>query len=163
MGTEVTAPRGSLHRVISALAKWGLDGRVRMLGESTRTSQDAANALGVKVGQIAKSLLFMAGEEPILVIASGANRVSERKLEAYLSSKVRKARAEEVRDLTGFAIGGVPPVGHKRHLRVMVDEDLLQFAEIYAAAGTPNAVFGLTPKELLEITGGAVLDLKEEG
>jgi prolyl-tRNA editing enzyme YbaK/EbsC (Cys-tRNA(Pro) deacylase) len=105
----------------------------------------------------------MVGEEPILVIASGANRVSERKLEAHLSSKVRKARAEEVRDLTGFAIGGVPPVGHKRHLRVMVDEDLLQFAEIYAAAGTPNAVFGLTPKELLEITGGAVLDLKEEG
>lgn len=156
-----TIERGAMQRVLSALSKWGLDGRIREMGASTRTSQEAADVLGVKVGQIAKSLVFMVNDEPILIIASGANRVNERKLEAHFGSKVRKATADEVRELTGFSIGGVPPVGHKRNLKTVVDEDLLQFTEIYAAGGTPTAVFELTPEELLEITRGAILDIKE--
>jgi len=128
---------------------------------STRTAQEAADTVGTSVAQIAKSLIFLAGGEPILVIASGSNRVSERKVRSHLGAKIRRADAEQVRQATGYAIGGVPPVGHARPLRTLIDEDLLSHPEIYAAAGTPRAVFRLTPQELLEMTRGEVMDLKE--
>ena len=114
------------------------------------------------MAQIAKSLIFLAAGTPILVIASGKNRVSEKKLKAHLGAKIRRANADDVRDATGYAIGGVPPVAHARPLRTLIDKDLLNFAEIYAAAGTPRAVFRLTPAELVRITGGEVMDIRDE-
>jgi len=108
-----------------------------------------------------KSLVFFAGQDPILIIASGKNRVNEKKIRAHIGVKIKRADAVKVRDATGYAIGGVPPVGHARPLRTIIDEDLMAYTEIYAAAGTPHAVFRLTPEELARITGGEVLDLKE--
>jgi prolyl-tRNA editing enzyme YbaK/EbsC (Cys-tRNA(Pro) deacylase) len=108
-----------------------------------------------------KSLVFLAGEEPILVCASGANRVSLEKLAGLLGQPVRKASPDEVREATGFAIGGVPPLGHLRRLRTFIDRDLLQYDEIWAAAGTPRALFRTTPAQLLQMTQGEVADVKE--
>lgn len=152
--------RPAAKRVQEALRQRGMDPEVVEFPRSTRTAQEAAEAVGTTVGQIAKSLVFMAGEEPILIIASGKNRVSEEKVGERLGLKVRKAGAQEVREATGYAIGGVPPVGHTRKLRTLIDEDLMDYPEIYAAAGTPYAVFRLTPRELVEITEGQVCDLK---
>ncbi len=127
---------------------------------STRTSKDAAAALGCSVAEIAKSLIFKAADgRPVLVIASGINRVDEARLRDFLGQAVGRADAEFVRDATGFAIGGVPPVGHALKPIVVIDRDLLQFAEIWAAAGTPNAVFRLTPEDLVRLTGGRIADI----
>lgn len=125
---------------------------------STRTAADAAAAIGCSVPQIAKSLIFRAGvsNRPVLVIASGANRVDEKRVAALVGEPIARADAEFVRTVTGFAIGGVPPVGHATQPIVLVDETLLTFAQIWAAAGTPNAVFRLTPAQLVELTGGRV-------
>jgi prolyl-tRNA editing enzyme YbaK/EbsC (Cys-tRNA(Pro) deacylase) len=139
-----------------------MGGRVVEFQTSTRTAQEAADTVGSTVGQIAKSLVFLAGGSPVLVIASGKNRVSEKKLKAHLGAKIRRANADDVRAATGYAIGGVPPLAHARPLRTLIDRDLLDFAEIFAAAGTPRAVFRLSPAELLRITGGEVVDIKEE-
>lgn len=130
--------------------------------QSTRTAQDAADALGCTVAQIAKSLIFRtrAGQRPLLVIASGVNRVSEERLAAAVGEPIEKADADFVRESTGYAVGGVAPLGHSQPLETYIDEDLLQYAEIWAAAGTPNAVFRLTPAELLRMTGGARLAVK---
>lgn len=149
------------RRVEEALRARGFAVEVQELSQSTRTAQEAAEAVGVSVGQIVKSLVFVAGEEPVLVCASGANRVSLEKLMERLGRAVRKASAEEVREATGFAIGGVPPLGHARRLRTLIDQDLLQYDEIWAAAGTPHAVFRTTPAQLLEMTQGEVVDLAE--
>jgi prolyl-tRNA editing enzyme YbaK/EbsC (Cys-tRNA(Pro) deacylase) len=116
----------------------------------TRTAQDAAAAIGCAVGQIVKSLVFMRGGEPVLVLCSGANTVDEQRL------GLAKADAELVRRATGFAIGGVPPYGHTAPLETLVDEDLMGYDEIWAAAGTPRSVFPLTPAQLLERSGGTV-------
>lgn len=148
----------SARKVQTALAAFGLGLEVRAFDASTRTASDAANAIGCAVGQIAKSILFRAASSgrPVLVIASGANRVDEKKVAALLGEKLGKADAEFVRAQTGFAIGGVPPVGHDVKPEIFVDQDLMAFAEIWAAAGTPNAVFRLTPRDLARITGGRV-------
>lgn len=153
--------RASARRVQEALARLGRDCAVVEFDASTRSSADAAAAIGCSIGQIAKSLIFRAkpSGRPVLVMASGANRVDERKIEAELGEKLGKADADYVRDKTGFAIGGVPPVGHAVEPATFIDRDLLEFAEIWAAAGTPNAVFRLTPAELVELTGGRVIDL----
>ncbi len=147
------------QRVQETLHARGLDVEVIEFAESTRTSADAAAAIGCTVAQIAKSLVFTAGGAPVLVIASGANRVDTKKLAEVAGGKVDRAGAETVRQATGFAIGGVPPVGHATPLPIFIDRDLLGHARIYGAAGTPNAVFPLTPGELVRITGGRVVDI----
>jgi prolyl-tRNA editing enzyme YbaK/EbsC (Cys-tRNA(Pro) deacylase) len=123
---------------------------------STRTAADAAAAIGCEVAQIAKSLIFRGGTSgrAVLIIASGADRVDEKKAAAAIGEPIARADADFVRDATGFAIGGVPPVGHKTKPIVLIEESLLNFDEIWAAAGTPNAVFRLTPSDLVELTGG---------
>jgi len=124
---------------------------------STRTAEDAAGAIGCTVTQIAKSLLFRAQNgRPVLVIASGAHRVDEKRIAALAGEPIARADADFVREATGFSIGGVPPVGHRTAPVVLIDETLMAFSEIWAAAGTPNAVFRLTPADLVELTGGRV-------
>lgn len=151
----------SAQRVQDTLTALGFTNQVVELPASTRTSAEAA-AVGCTVGQIAKSLIFQGSEsgQAVLVIASGANRVDEKKLSARLGEKLQKPDAEFVRSETGFVIGGVPPVGHTRPLTTLIDQDLWQYEEIWAAAGHPNAVFKLTPDELLKMTGGPVLAVR---
>jgi len=151
-------------RVQAALDRFGLGFEVRSFAESTRTSDDAARAIGCELAQIAKSLLFRGRDSgrPIMAIASGANRVDEKKLAALAGEKVRRADADFVREATGFAIGGVPPLRHAQLVATYIDRDLLALAEIWAAAGTPNSVFRLTPAELTRITGGRVADLRRD-
>ena len=124
--------------------------------ESTRTAEDAAAAIGCTVAQIAKSLVFRTKEDnrPVLVVASGTNRVDEKKVGRLLGMKIRRADPDFVREVTGFAIGGVPPVGHSQAPMVLLDDDLKQHDDIWASGGTPNAVFKLTPDQLAELTGG---------
>lgn len=150
------------ERVQAALRQLGLDRQVIELGAEARTSQQAAEALGVTVGQIAKSLVFTLDRRPFMVIASGANRVDERKLAGLAGGRIRRADPETVRQATGYAIGGVAPVGHPGPLDVYVDGDLLGYELIYAAAGAPDCVFPLAPDELVRATGGLVADLKED-
>lgn len=147
-------------RVQAALQAHGLAGEVRELAESTRTAAEAALACGVSVAQIVKSLVFLAGDEPILVLVSGANQADERRLRELTGMPIRRADADAVRAATGFAIGGVPPLGHARPLRVFIDRDLLAYGRLVAAAGTPRSVFPITPADLFRLTGGEVVDLK---
>lgn len=154
----------SARKVQQALQALGLDLQVIELPGSTRTALEAAQAVGCHVGQIVKSLVFKAkrSQRPILVIASGPNRVDERRVEALIGEPLGKADADFVRQQTGFVIGGVPPVGHNQRLETFIDEDLLGYAEIWAAAGTPHAVFRLTPADLVQMTGGRVAAIKQE-
>ena len=154
--------KASAQRVKEALEALGLSFTIREFPESTRTSADAAAAIGCEVAQIAKSLLFRGAESgrPVLIIASGSNRVDEKKAAALLGEKIGRADPDFVRDKTGFAIGGVPPLAHREPPLVLIDEDLFQHREIWAAAGTPNAVFRLSPEDLLPMTEGKVGDLK---
>jgi len=159
----MTNDKGSLsksaQRVQEALERLGLALQVVELPSSTRTAQEAAQAIGCDVAQIAKSLIFNTriSQRPILVIASGSNRVNEKKIAGLVGEKVAKADADFVRQFTGFAIGGVPPVGHLQPIETYIDEDLLVFDEIWAAAGTPHAVFCLTGDDLLALTEGKVV------
>ncbi|MDT7918978.1 MAG: YbaK/EbsC family protein [Meiothermus sp.] len=149
----------SAQKVQEALHRRGFDHlQVQELSASTRTAQEAASA----VGQIVKSLIFRGATStrPYLLLVSGANRVDLPRLEAYLGEQLEKPDAEYVRRVTGFAIGGVPPIGHTQPLEALFDPDLLEYERIYAAAGTPFALFGLSPQELLQLTGGRVLALK---
>ena len=153
----------SARRVQAALADLGLERAVTELPGSTRTAAEAAAAVGCAVGQIAKSLVFR-GErsgEAVLVVASGENRVDVARVAAVLGEPVARPDADFVRAATGFAIGGVPPVGHARPLRTLIDEDLRAFERIWAAAGNPRAVFELAPAELERITGGEVVAIAE--
>lgn len=147
------------ERVQAALDALGLDRKVLTLGVDARTSQQAADALGVAVGQIAKSLIFTVNGSPVLVIASGANRVDERRLGELAGGQVRRANPETVRQVTGYAIGGVPPLGHGMALPVYLDRDLFQYEVVFAAAGVPDGVFPIAPDELERATGGRVADL----
>jgi prolyl-tRNA editing enzyme YbaK/EbsC (Cys-tRNA(Pro) deacylase) len=124
---------------------------------STRTAEDAAAAIGCTVAQIAKSLVFRSGSgRAVLVVASGVNRVDEKRVAALVGEPIGRADADFVREATGFAIGGVPPVGHRTAPVALIDEALMAFGEVWAAAGTPNAVFRLTPADLVALTGGTV-------
>jgi prolyl-tRNA editing enzyme YbaK/EbsC (Cys-tRNA(Pro) deacylase) len=160
----MTQLSSSAQRVQDALNACGVELQVVEMPASTRTSAEAAAAVGCSVGQIAKSLIFRGKESdrPLLVIASGSNRVDEKKLAALFGEKIEKPDADFVRARTGFVIGGVPPVGHTEPLATLIDEDLFQYEEIWGAAGTPNAVFRLTPHQLLEITGSQVADVKRQ-
>jgi prolyl-tRNA editing enzyme YbaK/EbsC (Cys-tRNA(Pro) deacylase) len=152
----------SVRRVQEALAAAGGGHEVIALEQSARTSAQAASAVGCKVDQIAKSLVFrgQSSQRAILVIASGANRVDEGKVAALLAEPVGRADADFVRQRTGFAIGGVAPVAHAEPLTILIDEDLMRWPEIWAAAGHPNTVFKLTPDDLVRLTGGRVAAIK---
>jgi prolyl-tRNA editing enzyme YbaK/EbsC (Cys-tRNA(Pro) deacylase) len=151
----------SAQKVQAALDSLGLSLQVVSLPASTRTSAEAAQAVGCQVGQIAKSIVFRGqnSHRPVLVIASGSNRVNEKKIAAVLGEPLAKADADFVRQRTGFVIGGVPPLGHVERLETFLDEDLLQHEQIWAAAGTPYAVFRLAPADLLKMTGGRVMSI----
>ena len=144
------------ERFQTRLRELGLDAEVRELADSTRTAQEAADAIGVEVGQIVKSLMFVDQESPLLCLCAGDRRVDTEKLGAG----ARQAKGDEVREATGFAIGGVPPFGHATPLRIFIDEDLLAFDAVWAAAGTWNDVFALTPDDLVRASGGTVTDLR---
>jgi prolyl-tRNA editing enzyme YbaK/EbsC (Cys-tRNA(Pro) deacylase) len=152
----------SAQRVQDALCALGLSNQVIELPDSTRTAAEAA-AAGCEVGQIAKSLVFrgQTSGKAVLVIASGANRVDEKLVAARLGEKLQRADPEFVRGQTGFVIGGVPPLGHSQPLRSLIDEDLWHYTEIWAAAGHPNAIFKLTPDELVRMTAGEVMAIKQ--
>jgi prolyl-tRNA editing enzyme YbaK/EbsC (Cys-tRNA(Pro) deacylase) len=152
----------NVERVRAALAERGVTAEPVEFAESTRTSAEAAAAIGTTVAQIAKSLVFLAGDRPALVIASGVNRVDTEKLSRLLGAPIRRADAETVRRLMGYPIGGVPPVGYVEAPRTVIDQDLMAYPAIWAAAGTPNAVFETTPAELARMTGGLVADVREE-
>ncbi len=149
-------------KVQEALAALGIARTLIELPVRARTSREAAAALGVNVAQIAKSLVFTSNGNPVLAIASGANRVDEQKLERLTGGKIRKADAETVRQATGFAIGGVPPLAHAISLPTYIDRDLLTHELIYPAGGLPECVFPISPQELLRATGGRVVDIRQE-
>ena len=153
----------SAARVQALLDAIGLGHRVVEHEASTRTSEEAAAAVGCTVAQIAKSLIFRAKTSgtPVLVIASGSNRVDEKAVGRLIGEKIDRADPDFVRECTGFAIGGVPPLGHAVAPLVLIDEDLVALGEIWAAAGTPNAVFRLTADQLVSMTGGRVAAVKK--
>ena len=150
----------SVERVRLALAQAGVETRIEEFPASTRTAQDAATAIGTSVGQIVKSLVFYAGEAPVLALMSGSNRLDTDLLAGLTDSVIRKAGAEDVRMATGYAIGGIPPVGFARPIPTFIDADLLHYPEIWAAAGTPHHVFRITPSELVRVTNGTVRELR---
>jgi prolyl-tRNA editing enzyme YbaK/EbsC (Cys-tRNA(Pro) deacylase) len=152
----------SAQKVQDTLRSLGFACQVVEIPQSTRSAAEAAEAIGCRVEQIAKSLIFKAKqtEKPVLVIASGVNRVKEKKVAAVLGEALDKADADFVRQRTGFVIGRVPPIGHAETPLVFIDEDLLQYEEIWAAAGTPFAVFRLTLDDLVKMTGGRVIVIK---
>jgi prolyl-tRNA editing enzyme YbaK/EbsC (Cys-tRNA(Pro) deacylase) len=156
----VSAPTlsASAQRVQDELARLGLSNAVFELSVPVRTAADAAREVGCEVAQIVKSLIFRAATSGrgVLVLTSGANRVDESKVEALLGEPIGRADAAFVREYTGFAIGGVPPVAHARPMVTFIDEDLLALGELWAAAGHPNALFRLTPGELERMSAGRV-------
>jgi Cys-tRNA(Pro) deacylase len=153
----------SSERVVEAARAAGLEIEVREFPEGTGTAEDAARAIGVSVGQIVKSLVFTADGRPVLCLVSGLNRVDGARLAVITgASDVRRASADDVERATGFAIGGVPPLGHAHPLPVYCDRDLLSFDIVWAAAGTPRAVFSAQPQALVKACRATVADLKEE-
>ncbi len=148
-------------RVIAAAREAGLEITTRRFPEGTKTAADAAAAIGVSVGQIVKSLVFSVDCEIVMAYVSGANQLDEKKLAAAAGgAKCSRVDADAVRAATGYPIGGVPPFGHSTQLRVFVDPDLLQYDEVWAAAGTWNDNFGAAPADIVRVAGGVVTDLK---
>ena len=148
-------------RVIAAARDAGLEITTRRFPEGTKTAADAATAIGVTVGQIVKSLVFGVDNEIVMALVSGSNQLDEKKLAlAAGGTKCARVDADAVREATGYPIGGVPPFGHSTQLRVFVDPDLLQYDEVWAAAGTWNDNFGAAPADIVRVAGGVVTDLK---
>ena len=151
----------NVSRVVSAAKERGLEINTRRFPEGTKTAADAAAAIGVTVGQIVKSLVFGVDGEIVMALVSGSNQLDEKKLAlAAGGAKCARVDADAVREATGFPIGGVPPFGHSTQLRVFVDPDLLQYDEVWAAAGTWNDNFGAAPADIVRVAGGVVTDLK---
>jgi len=146
-------------RVQAALAAAGVDARIQEFPSSTRTAAEAAATVGTSVAQIVKSLVFLAGDAPVLALVSGVNRLDTERLGALTSAAIGKADANTVRQATGYAIGGVPPLGFPTPLPTFIDRDLLEYDVVWAAAGTPRHVFPIAPHDLLRITRGRVADL----
>ncbi|MDO3678865.1 YbaK/EbsC family protein [Paenibacillus ehimensis] len=153
----------SAQRVQDKLSDLGYPNRVVELPDSTRTAQEAADAIGCEVGQIAKSIVFRlkTSNKPLLVVASGVNRVDEKLISTRMDDKLVKADADFVREHTGFVIGGVAPIGHPEPILTLIDEDLFHCRKLWAAAGHPKAVFELTPDELAAMTRGQVTSVKK--
>jgi Cys-tRNA(Pro) deacylase len=152
----------SAQKIQGLLSALGYDYTVIEHAESTRTAQEAADRAGCELGQIVKSLIFRGREsgKPILVLTSGANRVDEKRIAEYAGERIVRADADFVRAVTGFAIGGVPPIGHVQEMETYLDEDFQQYQTIWAAAGTPNAIFELKTADLQKMTGGKVAGVK---
>lgn len=152
----------SAQKIQNLLNEFGYDYTVVEHTESTRTAQEAAERAGCELGQIVKSLIFRGrtSNKPILVLTSGANRVDEKRIAEYAGEPIERADADFVRKATGFAIGGVPPIGHTQKMETYLDEDFLRYPTVWAAAGTPNAIFKLTTEDLGKISGGKVVRVK---
>jgi prolyl-tRNA editing enzyme YbaK/EbsC (Cys-tRNA(Pro) deacylase) len=152
----------SAQKIQDLLTSLGYEIRVIEHAGSTRTAQEAADRAGCELGQIVKSLIFRGrtSGKPILVLTSGANRVDEHLISKYAGEPIGRADADFVRSVTGFAIGGVPPLGHVQTMETYLDEDFLQFQTVWAAAGTPNAIFELTPADLQKMTGSRTVRIK---
>jgi prolyl-tRNA editing enzyme YbaK/EbsC (Cys-tRNA(Pro) deacylase) len=148
------------ERVQAALSAAGVTTRIEEFPSSTRTAQEAATAVGTSVGQIVKSLLFLAGGTPVLALVSGLNQLDPARLALLTGTPIGKADADAVRRATGYAIGGVPPTGFPTPIPTFIDRDLLQYEVVWAAAGTPRHVFAIAPAELIRITAGVVSDLR---
>jgi prolyl-tRNA editing enzyme YbaK/EbsC (Cys-tRNA(Pro) deacylase) len=152
----------AVKRFLESGRALGLHPEVTEFPQGTKTAEDAARAIGCEVGQIVKSLVLVAGTEPFIALTSGSNRADTDRLSELMGGRpVRRADAEEARSATGFAIGGTPPIGHPRPLRMFCDRDLLAYEEVWAAAGTPHAVFPITPHDLLRATGAEPADFRE--
>ena len=152
----------ALDRFMTAATDLGIQPEVRRFPQGTKTAADAAAAIGCDLGQIVKSLVFSVDGRPILALTSGVNRADVGRLATLVGGdQVRRATPEEARAATGFAVGGTPPFGHPAPVPVFVDRDLLRYDEVWAAAGTPDSVFPLTPDDLIRLTNGQVADLKE--
>ena len=152
----------SAQKIQNLLNELGYNYTIIEHAESTRTAQEAAERAGCELGQIVKSLIFKGkvSGKPILVLTSGANRVDEKRISGYASEAISRADADFVRTVTGFAIGGVPPIGHIQKMETWLDEDFLQYKTIWAAAGTPNAIFELATDDLKKMTDGKVVQVK---
>jgi prolyl-tRNA editing enzyme YbaK/EbsC (Cys-tRNA(Pro) deacylase) len=152
----------SAQSVQDVLSQKGLEAKVVELPASTRTAEEASKAIGCQVAQIVKSLIFRTKQthRAILVLASGINRVNEKSIAEQIQEEVVKADADFTREVTGFAIGGIPPIGHKQKIETLIDKDLLKYPEVWAAAGTPNAVFCLDSALLTELTEGKLISIK---
>ena len=142
------------------LDQFGLELQVRELQDSTRTAQEAADAVGCQLGQIVKSLIFRNGEQPLLFLVSGQNQLNVPKVSEQIGITLEKADADFVRESTGFPIGGVPPVAHAKKMDVFIDRHLMTFDLVWAAAGTPHAVFPIKSENLPRITGGRLIDVQ---
>jgi len=156
MEQQLSAP----ERVQQALMAAGVDVRIEEFPSSTRTAQEAADTVGTSVAQIVKSLVFLAGDSPVMALVSGVNRLDTERLGVLSGAPIGKANADTVRQATGYAIGGVPPIGFPAPIPTFIDRDLLQYDVVWAAAGTPRHVFPITPIELVRITSGRVADLR---
>ena len=152
----------SAYRIQETLFSLGLSCKVVEFQDSTRTSAEAGERVGCQIGQIVKSLIFRVSVsgKPVLVLTSGVNRVDETLISRYVGESISRADAEFARTSTGYAIGGIPPVGHNRPLLTFLDEDLMQYSKVWAAAGTPNAVFETTPNDLQIISGTTPVKVK---
>jgi len=151
-----------MERVAATLLALGINQpRIKNFPDSTATAAEAAKAIGTTVERIVKSLVFMADDQPILVLVSGSNRVDTDRLAKLTNAKITRANADQVRAATGFPIGGVPPISHTTQLTTYVDADLLQYDEVWASAGTPHSVFPIKPETLLEITHGHLADVHD--
>ncbi len=152
----------SAQSIQNTLSEKNLSAEVVELPASTRSAKEAGEAIGCVVAQIVKSLIFRTKEtkKPILILASGVNQVNEKTVAKLIGEKIERADPNFVREVTGFAIGGIPPVGHKQPIETFIDEDLLQFETVWAAAGTPHAVFSLQSVNLQNLTGGKVTSIK---
>lgn len=160
MASEMDQQLSAPQRVRAALSAAGVAARIEEFPSSTRTAQEAADAVGTSVGQIVKSLIFLAGDSPVLALVSGANRLDPDRLAELTGLPIGKADADAVRQATGYSIGGVPPTGFPAPILTFIDRDLLQYDVVWAAAGTPRHVFPVVPQDLVRITGGTVADLK---
>ncbi|MFD4897819.1 YbaK/EbsC family protein [Streptomyces sp. NPDC057699] len=161
--TPVTNPSDAHPRFAEALRELGLDVEVRRFPDATRTAVEAAAAIGCELSQIVKSLIFEADGVPVLVLMDGSSRVDVERVRTELGAgKVKRAGADLVRETTGYAIGGVPPFGHRTRTRVLADRGLLVHATVWAAAGTPHTVFPLAPARLVELAGGTLVDVREQ-
>ena len=152
----------SAQKIQNLLNSLGYDYTVIEYAESTRTAQEAADRAGCELGQIVKSLIFRGkiSGKPILVLTSGSNRVDEKRISGYAGETISRADADFVRSVTGYAIGGVPPIGHTQNMETFLDEDFFSYQTIWAAAGTPNAIFELKTEDLQKMTNGKIAQVK---
>lgn len=153
-----------VETVAKALSECGIETQIKSFPAGTRTSEDAAKSIGCSLNQVAKSLIFKTKKthEPVLVLASGSNKVNEKIIAHELGEKIEKADAKFTKEVTGFTIGGIPPCGHKTPIKhIFIDKDLITLSKIWSAAGSPNTVFNLTPDELIKLTGAKVISIKK--